>query len=63
MTFLGISLVIAIVIAMFSLAPWLLMLLLGALGHSFHQPGLCISFWQSVLIVFILSLVGSFFRG
>lgn len=63
MKFLIGSLVLAIIVSVFSFIPFVLMVVMGALGHSFDNPALYISFWQSFLIVFVLSIIGSFFRG
>lgn len=56
-------LVAAFIFASFAFSGWLLMLVFGALGHAFGVEAFFISFWQSVLLVAALSLVGSFFRG
>ena len=54
---------VALVVALLTLIPFILMLLLGALGHAFHEPHLYVSFWQSILLVFLVSFIGAFFGG
>jgi len=54
-------LAIALVIGVFSLTPWILMLVLGALAHMFAAPTLAVGFWACVLIAILLSIIGGFF--
>ena len=55
---------IAIVVAVLAVVSFVDMVLIGATGHIFELDKLFISYWDSVIVVAVLSFIGSFFtRG
>lgn len=44
-------------------SAWILMLILGALGHQLHQPKLFIGYWVCFLICMAIHLIGWLLRG
>lgn len=45
------------------LSGWVLMILAGAIHHSVWAVIPAFSYWQSVLIAFVLSFIGGLLRG
>lgn len=50
-------LIVLVVVPVILMGGFIWMILLGALSHIFNVPNLAISFWQSVLVSLIFSLI------
>jgi len=61
MTALG---VVAFFVATYALITWVFQLVLQAVGRIFeYDPIATISFWETLLLIIFLSIIGSFFKS
>lgn len=57
----GLTVIAMIVLPIFFGISWIVMLGFGALGHVFDAQALYISFYQSIIVTIVLTVLGSLF--